>query len=236
MSDKTRDVNDEIFEALLKSAAQEAMKREMEAMPSCEELNKLYTPSDDLNKRVAKIIDSHERRYKNKRMIKSFMKIAASFAILLTISTIALMSVEASRIFILNTFINIRNDHVAFEFGQNGSSIGTNNIVAGYIPSGFELTNIYALETIAMLIYSNEHGEQIIIGHFTADSISLGVDNENRKFSIVYLNDQEAYLFEALDVQDKNILVWYHGNDLFTITSTISVEEIFRIAENVELR
>ena len=81
---------------------------------------------------------------------------------------------------------------MAFEFGQNGRSIGTNNIVAGYIPSGFELINIYALETIAMRIYSNEHGEQIIIEHYAAYSLTLGVDNENRKFSIVYLNGQEA--------------------------------------------
>ena len=75
MSENKNDTNDKFFEAMLHPAANEAIKREMEELPSSEELDKLYPISDTLNQRVTKIIDTHKKAHKKKQMIKKSQKL-----------------------------------------------------------------------------------------------------------------------------------------------------------------
>lgn len=48
--------NEELFDALIKVPISNALKNEMDALPSNEELNKYFKSSKELNKRIEKLI------------------------------------------------------------------------------------------------------------------------------------------------------------------------------------
>ena len=47
-----------LFDAILKLAANEAMQREMNALPSFEDLNRQYKPTDSLNKKICEALQT----------------------------------------------------------------------------------------------------------------------------------------------------------------------------------
>lgn len=94
--------NEKLFDALLKVAAEEALKREMESLPSVEELNELCKSSVEMDERIKRLIKHSFRKKKRNRIIKKAGKIAASVAITIAVLSTALLSVEATRNAIFN--------------------------------------------------------------------------------------------------------------------------------------
>jgi len=231
MSKSKDEIDDEIFEALLGPASREALRREMEEMPSLEELDKMYPISDTLNKRVMNIIDNHEKSHKKKQRMKKISKFVAGFTLLSAVTGTVLMSVEASRNFIRNSIVNMRGDHAILEF--SGESGNDSSVIAGYIPEGFQLVNSNSTGNTSIFIYSNDIGELVIIRQHPADYLALGVDTDIREFSIVNMGGQSAYLFQTSDSQYETVLVWNINNNVFDITSTLEIEQILKIAENL---
>ena len=236
MSKNKSDVNDEIFEALLGPASKEALRREMEELPSDEEIAELCPIPDTLNKRITKMIDSHEKTYKRRQKIKKFSKVVAGFTMLSAATGTILMSVEASRNFIRNSVINMSSDHLTIEFSENTIDTNNSRFTLEYMPNGFELTANQELERLYTAIYSDDIGGLIIISRHKAESATLGIDDEMREFLAAYINGQEFYIFESSDIQNKNVFVWNSNNNIFDITSTISLEEMLKIAQNLTFR
>ena len=226
--------SNKLFDAILKVAAEEAMKEEMDLMPNLDDLNKSYRPSASLNKKVYSIIKNERRAAKRKLTLRGFVKVAAVIGIFFTISTTILLGVEASRNFILNTFINIQNDHVAFEFNQSKESADNSSFIFNYFPQGFNLLNSHNAGETNLSIYTNDFGEEIIIQQSPADTVSTAIDNENRVFSPIILNGHEIFVFEALDAQDQNVVMRQIGNHVFIVQSHIETDELLKIITNIE--
>jgi len=231
--------NEKMLDAILKVAAEEALKEEMAALPSLDELNKMYQSSGTLEKKIQGIISKEKSKYKRKRFFRKLGKlgklgkIVAIFIAVLSISAVALISVEASRNFIINTFTNTHNDHVAFEFGENSESFNANVITLGYIPDGFEVESHQDFTTFGIITLLNQEGAEITIHRSYADSIGVAFDNENRDHSIINVDGRNIHIFEAHEPGYLNMLMWQHDIDVITIYSDIDIVVLLRIAENI---
>ena len=60
-------MENKLFAAVLKVAAEEAWQEEMDSLPSLDELNEMYPPSESLDKRVFGTINKAARRGKAKK-------------------------------------------------------------------------------------------------------------------------------------------------------------------------
>jgi len=225
--------DDKIFEALFKVAADEAVKEEMEALPSLEELNKMHPPSNTLNNKIHSIINKEEQSLKRKKFLRSMKKIAAVIGFIFVISSAVLMSVEAYRNFIINIFINVQDDHIAFEFGQDESGANFNEHINFNMLEEFELIVSQSMEALEINIYENSAGEQIIIQRHIASYVAAAIDNEARNFSIIYLEGQRIHFFEATDAGDPSVAMWQDRNDVISIHSNIATEELLLLAKNI---
>jgi len=230
------DRDDMLWEALIKTAEIEVMQEELNALPSLEELNELYKPSDALEKSIRDMTANNKRNKPINQAAWQLKKIAAIVGILFVLGATALMSVEASRIFILNIFLDLQDDYIAFEFGQNTPSGITGEIVLEFIPEGFELTSTQILENLSIVIYQNADGERIIIRRGNAETMSTAISTGFADFSEVYVNGQEAFLFEAVDTDYQSALMWLIGNNVLTIVAYVDTATMFAIAENIILR
>ncbi|MCL2225403.1 MAG: DUF4367 domain-containing protein [Defluviitaleaceae bacterium] len=227
-------LNEKIFDALFKIAADEALKEEMDAMPSCEELNKLYPRTKSLDKKVYAVINRESRAIKTKKAIRAFTKIAAGFCVIAVLGIGAAMSVEASRNFILNFFVDMRGDYVAFDFGLGDRPTpGDGKIVLGYKPEGFELVSNHAMESMTMYVFADDSDNQIIIQRLMGSDFFMGVDYEYMVFSEIQILGASANLFTSIYDYGTNKVMWAIENGVITITTTLDTETLIRIAENI---
>jgi hypothetical protein len=228
-------LSDEIYEALLKVAVNEAIRQDVEAMPSCEELNELYKPSPAFEKRIMKIIDKRFAKRRFSRTLKSFGRIAAIVSIIFTVSAAVLMSVEASRVFIFNIFIGLQEDHAVIGFVDERDVLGVEVglYTPGYLPYGFGLVFSQSLHDVTISIFQNRDGSQIILYEYGAEAALLGVDIEYTEFSVVYVNQQEARLFSAADGERLNTLIWMSGDTALKLVSDLELGVLLRVAENI---
>ena len=195
VNDHDKEMSEKLFDAILKSACEEAEDQELESYPSKEELDKMYPRSLELDKRIMDIIAKTEKPHKHKFIINAALKSVACLCILCTMSALVLFNVEASRNFILNAIIDIRSDHVAFEFlGTEHSQITESE--SRPIPDGFEYMGTQVFKTSIMSIYSNSYGHQIIIQKHLGINLGTAIGTDYREFSIIDMNGQEAFLFE----------------------------------------
>jgi len=230
------DRTEKLFDAMLKVAAEEATIQEMDALPSREELEKLHPRSDVFEKRIMKIIGKHESAVRRKRAMQTFYRVAACVAIIFTVGVVTLMSVEASRNFIRNVIFNIRDDHVAFEFWQEQPTPQRGELVVGYLPDGFELVSSGAREGRGSMVFFNNAGQQITIQQDNTDTQARFFQTENMEFSITSVRNHEAYLFESLDGERVNKVMWVDGEYILTVLADVEIDVLMRIAENLKLR
>jgi len=223
---------EQIFDALLKTAAEEALRREMDDMPSCEELDKLYAPSAEMDKKINNMIGRRTAARQIKKAAITFGKAAAVLCVVLVVSAAALMSVEASRNYIFNAVIHWGEKSAFIRFTADDTQSKWYKL--GYVPEGFSLQDEVVNDVAKVSFYSDENGTDIVFQQMAAEASNLQVDNERKDYKPVMINGKEAYLFEDKNVDDANILVWNERSIAFMLSATLDPDLLIEIAENVE--
>jgi hypothetical protein len=207
-------------------------------------LDKLYPLSENLNKKITGLIRRAERKQLRTLTTKAVYRVAAAVAIFFVLSFATLMSIEASRNFILNTFISMQDNHVAFEFRSEGAGgttgvgdavISTQSRILHLLPEGFEHTETISLSSVHMSIYNNNLGEQVIYQVSNPDATSVVISNQNRDFSIITISGIEVYVFETHSSDFTHTTMWAIGNSLYTISATfgLSIDLIISITQTL---
>jgi hypothetical protein len=112
----TEKQNEIWFDALLKVAASETLKNEMNMLPSEEVLNEKYQPSAELDRRIKRITTRSRLKTKIKKCARVTRKLAACIIIILAVSSVTLFNVEATRNAIFNAFIEQFGKYTEIKF------------------------------------------------------------------------------------------------------------------------
>jgi len=222
-----------VFNTLIDAAAEEALLQEMNEMPSCEELDKIYSPTPEMDLRMRKLIKRVENTQKTKKILVQASKSAMILFAFLAVATMVLIAVEASRNYIFNTFIQWNNNHTAIQFQPSDKSNDFDKYTLHYIPEGYKLDTTSSSENTRTFIYTNEKDENIFVQQSIADSAKLSVDNENNQPSIMTIHGFEAFFFQSTSDNDSNSLIWKENNIAFTLISSLDKNEMILIAENI---
>lgn len=233
VQNKAAERNEKLFDAVVKVAVEEAFAQEMESFPNEGELNKMYPRSTAMDKRVKGIINKAAKNNRKKNQAPLFVRVAASIVVLITVVGITLFSVEASRNFIRNIFVNIQDDHVAFDFGDLGRTTYRERASLSFALYGFEYVSSHHMDTQSIVIFVNEAGERIVFQNHYRMELGVFIDNENRAFTIQELGGMEIYVFESFDGELQNVVMWAMWNDVYIITSAISIEALIEIVASL---
>lgn len=235
--------NDKLFNAIIKVAAEEAWEEEMDSLPSLEELNEMYPPSESLDKRIYGTINKAARRGKIKKARRITSKLVAGLCVFIVLAGSLLMSVEASRAFILSRIINMGEDYVSirFELGYaEGLEIG--ELVINYIPGDFTFYEQGEFaEGHTFYIFRSDTRKGIMIQHLIVHEDmgtvgSLSPMTEDSEFAIISLHGQVAYLVTSTDESVVDSISWGHGRNFLSVSAWLDVDELIKIAEGMTLR
>lgn len=221
-----------LFDALLKAAIREVYERETDALAD-EETLRGCTPSPALDRRIDGIIKGYNRKKRARRLAKGLGKAAACLCLLLAVSSIILLSVEATRIAIFNAVLTWREQYTEIWYEMPSDTSG-HTYRPAYLPEGYTEKEFRPGGSITMIIYENEAGDQIIFVQEPAGNGTTAVDNEHTDYSRVKVSGSEGHLFEAQDKDNASMLIWEKHGIVFNLIAVLEGKELIRIGESVE--
>lgn len=227
-------MSEKLFDSILKIATEEALKQEMEEMVSCEELNKEYEPSPNLDREIKRIIFQH--RFKGKLFVwrKTFGKIAVAITIIIVISSTILLSVKATRNYIFNAVIKWQEDHFSIQHdGKDDTSYNLSIFRPTYIPKGFDEVSANVIGDIIKITYENKKEQVIILKQSSSQDSHILADYEDKSFIETRINGNKAYVFSAIEGESNNV-IWEDNGILFNIMSELEISELIMMGESIK--
>lgn len=227
----TKQINDELFEVILKNAFSESFNRELERYESSATTLSSAVPTKE-HKKCA------QKAYRNKTRkpfdcVATLQKITASILIVFSIWNALMICSPAVQAAVKDTIVEFFDKYISFDFSKNDDFIivGTHKI--GYIPSGYQLTQSKTTERYEKYIFSN--GTDDINLRIMSSSISeAGVDSENRMMQPVKIKSYVAYALLHDDSNEPTIVIWGDENRSFLLTANLSLNELTKIANSIE--
>lgn len=231
---QSNDINEKLFDSVLKIAAEEALEQEMEEMVSCEKLNNEYEPSPNLDRKIKRIILRY--RYKGKLFVwgKAFGKIAIAMTIMILISGTVLLSVKATRNYIFNAVIRWQEDHFSMQHEDNESNYKFEALKPAYVPIGFSEVSKEIIGDIIIIIYQNENNQVIKLKQSPSQASHILADSEYKEYEEIVINEEKAYVFNAIEENDDNKVIWEYKGNIFTISSELASTELIMMGESIK--
>lgn len=181
---------------------------------------------------MRKIFRKERKKLFLKKISKYSKRTAVFLLAVIVVSGVAVYSVEAWRIKVMNFVIEMKQSHSEINFGEDntkGDSYTSDEITLGYIPEGFKIEKRDVRDDRVSLVFKGKNNYFVFsMNNFT---VSMAIDTENASVKKTTINGQEALFSSNSNV---NILVWHDKEFSYTLSGTIVEKEIVKIAENVE--
>lgn len=204
-------------------------EKELEAMPSREELEKEYTLSDNFYNKMDALISGRKAKKSNKRfVIAKFVAVAACFIMVLFGSVEKLEYIHADD----GLQIEWRDEALYFHFKTDEfTTIPEYEI--GYVPEKSELKESYYGRYSGFNTYYNG-----LVFYYAVCGGNMSINNNSCILKMVKMDDGNmVYYLEAQDKRFPSSLVWLtNGNKyIFALIGECSFDELKKGYESVRL-
>lgn len=225
---------EKLFEAMLAAAVEEDFEQKMGQLPSEEEMAESHPLSLELAARMEKTIKHYRRKTRIRQITRLAGKTAAAILILSIGFFGVLMSVEASRVQILNAIMEYKKEFIRFRFGEENTDVQKSPYRPRYVPNGFQEIETGKAGAGFTTKYADDQGNGIIFDQAPLqESGSVSVDNENSIYREIKIGGYPAYLFEGKTKEDRTMLLWQNSTYHFKLISYIDKNELLKMAESV---
>ena len=224
-------LRDELFEVVLRQAVYDADMEDLEELPPEEELNRKYPISKKDLKEFERLQKAQARGISVRTMLVRRVAIIAMTVLAVVFG--GLMLHPEIRAGVSHIVVQQFEKFNLFHHDENGEVkhyLTVDDVIIGYIPEGFELTNEIVNETRRTYCYvkgENDFILSIVLSAWT----DVGVDNEH-DYEIRYINHREFHISYDNKTQSGAIVI-PDETVTITISGNIAKDELVRIAENI---
>lgn len=222
--------NEKVFDALFQEAVRDNFYLELEDLPNNKELNELYTFSPEHEARMRQLFLKERRKIKLTSFVKWSKKAVAIIAIIVSLFSGGLMTNASVRKAVYDTLIEWYDKYASFTSATSSEAEKT-NIQPSYLPDGFIESS--RLEMTEFTIIEYTLGELTITFQSSLANGLIAVNNENINYTTFIENEIEYHRFTATSDVAENIIVWTLDGQRYTVSSTLSIDELHKIAVSV---
>lgn len=216
-----KDINEEMFDHMIKYGTSEwADDISPDDIPE-EDL------SDQLNQKMDTMFASVRKKANRKRRFVTARRVAAVFLVFLTMASITVMSVEAFREPIINFIIN--NGSQSRTRIQTSTSEESNDFSFTYLPTGYKFVkkSVSRHNTHYIFEYYNEQNDETLI-------IEIDSNTDANTYANIDKDGYTKFVYHNIDYyfvnSSFNQLLWFRNKSIFKIHSTLSKDELLKIA------
>ncbi|MDA8226590.1 MAG: DUF4367 domain-containing protein [Desulfitobacterium hafniense] len=200
------------------------------------------SPTLEFERKMKKWIGRHNSKDTlikiRKRTFKFLPQVAIFLLVILGSLTMAVASVEAFRIKVLNMFLEINDQYTEIKIKENDPSkivpepqlpSNWNGYVPGYIPKGFITVRTEEDKVSKIIEYTNESGQMMRFTQYENIKTDLRIDTENAIVHNITIHNSQALLVE----KEGLVSIVWQDQILFCITGEIEKSEIIKMAKNI---
>lgn len=204
-------------------------EKELEAMPSREELEKEYTLSDDFYNKMDALIAGRKAKKRNKRLVVAkFVAVAACFIMVLFGSVEKLEYIQADD----DLKVEWRDEALYFHFDTDGF-LTIPEYEVGYVPEESELKESYYGRRSGFNTYYNG-----LVFYYAVCGGNMSINNNSCILKMVKMDDGNmVYYLEAQDKRFPSSFVWLENENkyIFALIGEFSFDELKKGYESVRL-
>jgi len=230
----SKEVDNQLWETLLKLAVAQNHYHELIAIPSEDELSGQYSFSPQFSRRMRSLIWKDKTTRVKRSFSQYSVKIAISIAIILALTFGTVMTIPEVRATVVNVIIEWFDTNTSFRFSGNVPSQETSNLwQPSYLPQDFHEFSTTKTGAMTTVIYKNDEKLIYFVYAQAHDGYSLSVDNEHSYYAQININGVKADLFKAQTEEDCSHIIWQENGTSLHLISTISYEELIKMAESM---
>ncbi len=216
---------------MLKEAVIKAGIYEIEALPTDDEIEHEF--SNDFERKMERLI----RRSKTRNLIggMAFLRrrvVALIAAIIILFASAMSVSAVRAAVFEFITEVYEKFTHIFFNESRSSQDAADGFAIyePAYIPEGFKLVNKNT-DGLVLLEYEKEN-DFISYSQQCLENVSININTEGVKLEELEFKGLPAKYYSNQGVQN---LVWYDDKYMYTVSSTLDRDIVFKIAESVEI-
>lgn len=222
-------------DALIAMIVTEAQDRELAQMPSLEEMNEDFQPSEKFQRKMEALVHDTKRKAERKKRLLDIKRFFITLTAAISIFSCTMLPVKAVREAVITTLIEWHDKFVSIIYVNDESSVTTFHIIPSYIPKGFSQVEV------------PDESSGFYYGQFS--------DSHNNWFDILVLpieNTQETFLdnefstyysinFNGIQAiwgimnDGSNTLLWERGTLSFQVCGNLDLTELIKISEKKRL-
>jgi hypothetical protein len=237
MSDKVDKADmatgEDLFEAALRQAVVENHRREMDELPTNEELAKTHEFSEDHRRKMAALFRKAERNDVMRKVL-GYAKVAVIvIAVGATVFFCALLTSSDARAAITDTVTKWYESIAKPEETEEPPPNYGICYAPMYVPNGFAAENVKDWGYHCSIDFVGESDEKILFSYRTLETVPYVVD-EDPLYGTVTKNGIEYRFLGTPGYRESSSIVWDMHGYRFTVTSSLDIGELFMMALSVE--
>lgn len=213
----------------------ELLNAEFDAIPSKEELEKMYTFSERHEKNMEEIFKEEESRENKKDFFVAFKKVAVIALAIIGCAFVSLRVVPTVYAYVEAWMVENNEDRVIFrdEDDTVDEEVADLQFALQYVPEGYEFVEKTESKIgDIIIIYQNDADKKLKFEYGKAKGKQISADIENAIEEVVVVDGTQYYMF--LHYDNSMYIVWKQKGYMFTISGKMDVDEMLNIAASVE--
>lgn len=225
------------FDALLVMAATEADKRDMDLLPSLEEMQESFHPSVEFTQKMEAALKQTRRKDRSVKFRRHAKRVVAAAAIIMSVSFCVLMPVQAVQQAVISTLVEWKNQFSSYIFSSDahGERAVPQSVKLTYLPEEYD--NVPTVIT-GPSVYTAEYdaegkGVSLLLMIQDIDATAqFDIDNENTSTRAIHFDGVNA-TWVAYD-DGINMLFWDCDGLSYSIFGELPIEEVIKIVQGME--
>ena len=223
-------------DALIAMIVTEAQDRELARMPSLEEMNEDFQPSEKFQRKMEALVRDTKRKAEREKRLLNVKRFFITLTAAISIFSCTMLPVKAVREAVITTLIEWHDKFVSIIYVNEESPVSTFHITPSYIPSGFsqiessgESTGHYYGQ------FQNSAGDWFSLRVFPVENTQT-ISWDNEFFSYYYISfDSNQAIWGIMD-DGSNTLLWESNFLAFQVRGNLNITELIKISEGIEVQ
>ena len=223
-------------DALIAMIVTEAQDRELARMPSLEEMNEDFQPSEKFQRKMEALVRDTKRKAEREKRLLNVKRFFITLTAAISIFSCTMLPVKAVREAVITTLIEWHDKFVSIIYVNEESPVSTFHITPSYIPSGFsqiessgESTGHYYGQ------FQNSAGDWFSLRVFPVENTqTISWDNEFSSYYSISFDSNQA-IWGIMD-DGSNTLLWESNFLAFQVRGNLNITELIKISEGIEVQ
>jgi hypothetical protein len=230
-------MEDKVFDERLRAAIYRAAESDYMIDETESASSKIIDLSPRMKRSMRKMLTNPKRfvRDYHRPAYLRVLRMTAMIVVMFSLTLGAVMAVSPTvRAAIVRSVRSWYGDHVEYTIRSEGDNDWV--VQLGYIPKEMLLDVQSNASSQSIVMYENSESVQLFI--IVAWDGTVAINNEDVTITEQYINGNKAEIYHSLEVFHPNLVLLYYEkeNVIVSISSTIEIEELIRIAENIQIR